>query len=72
MLDFGKQVGVGRAAIEQRDLVSAGKRGFDQMSAQKQGPADDQDLHRLARLSIGLETASYHGRASTKPSCSSS
>ena len=39
------EVGVGLAAVEQRDRVAAAERGFDDGAARELGAAEDEDLH---------------------------
>jgi hypothetical protein len=45
-LDLGKEIGAVATAVKERDLVASGQGSLNQMAAEENRAADDQEAHR--------------------------
>ncbi len=52
VLDLGEELGVGLAAMEERDGVAGLLGEFNGVAAEELGAAEDEKLHRLIPLSV--------------------
>ena len=62
LLDLGKEMGVGAAAVEEGDLVAAGARVAHDVGADEAGAAEDEDGHALLAGSAGPGWTVARGR----------